>query len=353
MTIVDATGNPGATTDGEDASNAAVAAINAAGGIKGSPLTLDVCDTKSDPNTAAACARKAVSDGDVAVVGSVGQFETSYLPVLETAGIPAVGEIPTSPAAFTSKVVFPLSSGTTALFAGQGKMLADQGATKVALITTDSAVADQFAPIINLGLKGKNLTVVRTVKVPAGAPDLSSYVAAVTDGNVDGIVAILFGPDAIKFVQAAKAAGVTAKIAIQTQTPELLIKTLGADAEGLLMVSDAKLTSQSSDPAVKAYLDGMKAINKAPTNWGLFTGWSPVQLFALAARQVATVDSKSIIDALNTMTSVDVGTYPPVDFTKPIVALGQPRLFNDQVLLAVVRNGVEVPLTGDFVHIFA
>src|ERR1700709_1011762 len=56
------------------AADAAITTINAAGGINGHPITIEVCDTNRDANQAATCARKAVSDTAViAVVGRVTQ----------------------------------------------------------------------------------------------------------------------------------------------------------------------------------------------------------------------------------------------------------------------------------------
>ncbi len=43
--------------------------INDNGGIGGRPLEMTFCDSKADPNEAAACARKAVDDGAIAMVG--------------------------------------------------------------------------------------------------------------------------------------------------------------------------------------------------------------------------------------------------------------------------------------------
>ncbi|MCW3063732.1 MAG: lipoprotein, partial [Solirubrobacterales bacterium] len=66
--------------------------INAHGGIKGHPLQATVCDEHGKPTDAAACARQAVSDGDVAVVGSFSFLGTNIMPALIKANIPNFGE---------------------------------------------------------------------------------------------------------------------------------------------------------------------------------------------------------------------------------------------------------------------
>src|SRR3954466_5422545 len=59
---------------------AAVTAINKRGGIKGRQIQLSTCPDKQDQNTAAACARRAVSENPVAVVGTSSRFASSYFP---------------------------------------------------------------------------------------------------------------------------------------------------------------------------------------------------------------------------------------------------------------------------------
>src|SRR5262249_22679142 len=61
---------------------AAAKAINAAGGIKGRPIQIIACDTKSDPTTATGCGRRAVSEGVVAIVGSITLFGGRFMPLM-------------------------------------------------------------------------------------------------------------------------------------------------------------------------------------------------------------------------------------------------------------------------------
>ena len=70
---------------------AAVKALNKKNGINGSPVTLTICDTKNDPNTAADCGQKAVDGKYLAVVGSQSVQAGKYFPVLQAANIPGVG----------------------------------------------------------------------------------------------------------------------------------------------------------------------------------------------------------------------------------------------------------------------
>ena len=68
MQIATLTGPSNNVPQDADAGKATAKAINAAGGVNGHPIVLEVCDDKFDPNQAADCARQAVSDNVAAVV---------------------------------------------------------------------------------------------------------------------------------------------------------------------------------------------------------------------------------------------------------------------------------------------
>ena len=119
-----------ATPEVADGAKAAADAINAAGGVDGSPIVLENCDLKNDPNAATACGNQAVSDGVVAVVGPVSANAGQYFPILEKAQIPVVGNVPASAADFTSVDSFPLYGGIVSASAGLADELVTLGGAK-------------------------------------------------------------------------------------------------------------------------------------------------------------------------------------------------------------------------------
>ena len=56
--------------------------INARGGIAGRPLEVTVCDEQFDPAVATTCARQAVEEDMVSIVGSFTFFAESIVPVI-------------------------------------------------------------------------------------------------------------------------------------------------------------------------------------------------------------------------------------------------------------------------------
>jgi ABC-type branched-subunit amino acid transport system substrate-binding protein len=82
--------------------------INAHGGINGHPLTVKVCDMHGTPTAATACARKAVADHAVAVIGSFSFTGDAVVPTLQAAKTAYFGLCcALSPTEFASPVSFP------------------------------------------------------------------------------------------------------------------------------------------------------------------------------------------------------------------------------------------------------
>src|SRR4029453_8716055 len=90
---------------------AAAADLNKKGGINGHPIEIEACNDQSDQKAAAACARQAVSDKVVAVLGLFSLFGDAILPVLESAKIPYVGNTILSASDSSSPMAFPMDGG--------------------------------------------------------------------------------------------------------------------------------------------------------------------------------------------------------------------------------------------------
>lgn len=65
--------------------------VNSKGGINGRELRVLTCNEKNTPSGAADCARKAVAEKAIAVVGSYSQHGRAFMAPLEAEGIPFIG----------------------------------------------------------------------------------------------------------------------------------------------------------------------------------------------------------------------------------------------------------------------
>src|SRR5215472_9607504 len=102
--------------------------INHHGGINGRPLAVTFCDDHDNPTGAQQCARQAVSNHDVAVVGW-GSISggSNILQVLSKANIPWIGEEQFSTAENTSSDSYPIIGSLATQWLGNGQLAAHEG----------------------------------------------------------------------------------------------------------------------------------------------------------------------------------------------------------------------------------
>ncbi|WP_399886183.1 ABC transporter substrate-binding protein [Streptomyces sp. BBFR51] len=125
--------------------------INAQGGLGGRELNVLTCNDHNDSVAAAKCARRAVKEDAVAVVGSYSQYADSFFPVLEGSGIPYIGGYGITNTEFTSPLSYPVNGGQPTLLAGLGSTLADS-CGPVTLIRPDTIAGDQLPVLLDSGL---------------------------------------------------------------------------------------------------------------------------------------------------------------------------------------------------------
>ena len=135
--------------------------INDRGGIQGRPLEVITCDDQGDPNVGANCARQAVDEGVIAVVGSFVFDASRIIPVLEENNIPWFGACcPLVEQEFASPISFPLGSLLPGQGAGLGWKMAQDGCEKPVNVVIDIPAGDVAYP-----------AVVAAYEVGGGAPD--------------------------------------------------------------------------------------------------------------------------------------------------------------------------------------
>ena len=136
-----------ATARPDEAAEAAIKAVNAAGGVKGHPLVLSVCDSKGNGNVANACARAAVSNGTVADIGGF-SFVGTPMEIMNAGKLPMIGRTPGfNPKEYSFPTVFPyFGVALTGMSAAVYAAVKFEHATKIALITSPPANAFTSRP---------------------------------------------------------------------------------------------------------------------------------------------------------------------------------------------------------------
>lgn len=353
MAIADTRGLGEGFANLELGARAAAEAINREGDLDGRPVEVELCDAGGNANGAAACARRAVEEGFVAVVGSTTTQGAAYLPVLEEAGIPSVANLGVGSADFQSPVAYPITTGTAGYAVAMGSLAASIGASAVGVVYVDVEGGALAGGAVGLGLTPNGGTTATQTPVAPNTPDLATAYAAASSG-VDAVAIALTTADATRFVVAARQAGGDVPlIAPQAALDPVSLEELGDAAEGVYLTSFF-LPVRDDQPAMAEVLADFEALGEDFT-WDdvAVNAWAGVRLVALAAEQADDLTGPAVRAALDALGEIDLGILPPFSFQSPVSGIPTfERTFNNQVIFNQVRDGEVVPVTGEFVNPF-
>jgi ABC-type branched-subunit amino acid transport system substrate-binding protein len=317
--------------------------INDHGGIKGRPLKVETCDEQGDPNQLAACGRKAISNHDVAVVGSYTVTGDRIVPVLEKGktawfGVCCAG----AQREVDSPMTFGFSAGL-GQYAAYGVKAADMGCKKPALIISDVPGVGVYTTFMNNVLKARGLQLSKTVKIPLQAADYTPQVAQATTGT-DCLIAPITEVQWASMLPPLQQSGAKVKlVGAQGNLDEKVAKSFPEVTEGAQIIGTFP---DISTPAFKDYRDAI-ATYKPPSDLdynslgGLGT-WAGYSAFKQVVESIqGPVTNLTFLAAANKAKLKMGGMTPDVDFTQPWkqAPLGIKRQFNNAVTYAVMHDG--------------
>jgi ABC-type branched-subunit amino acid transport system substrate-binding protein len=265
--------------------------INQAGGINGKEIVIDFCNNQDDPNTAASCARTAVSDGVAAATGINDIFSTADYPIYTAAGISIIGNAGSgNPIDLNGDGVYPFFGGTAQAYTA-GVLAANKlGHKKVALAVTDTASSVNTAAALSANVKLAGSTYVGTVKIPATATDYSPYAQQVKDLGADA-VAVAVSPYLVSGLSKAVASlGVkTQFIGANSSLGQNEVDNIGSSFDGaLLMAGYPPASAAGQFPAIAKWLADLKGSGQGTsadlTRDSGINAWLAVQAFAKLAK---------------------------------------------------------------------
>jgi ABC-type branched-subunit amino acid transport system substrate-binding protein len=346
MTIVPLSGNNITYPAEGAAAEATVASINAEGGIAGHPIELHVCDDKNDPNEATKCAREAVEEKAVGVVGSYSLFGENIMSVLSAANIPYVSPCcASSHGELTDPNSFITSSGAL-ISAGTG-VAAGEKYKNVSFVLTESPYSEFGKELVEDGLKAAGYKgTLKTIEVPGAATDYAGTVAEATEGT-DAIILGLGQQQSLAFLPALKQAGATQKLigiggnslakSVIEKNPEI--------TEGATIVDYyPPITNAAWKPFVDAwekYATPDQQKSDDISLLGAETTWIGYNIAKQVGEEIeGEITSSSFLEALEKASKVETGgVTPPIDFTKPFPSPEFSALYNTSVTFEEVKNG--------------
>lgn len=334
---------------------AAVAAINASGGINGRPLKVSVCDSQglTSPAAATASTRGLVANKNVvAEVGDYQAFQQQENVILAAANVPNIGPAPVSASTLTSPNSFPLEGLEGA---GLAPVLANTGVKKISVAYTNVPAAAAAVAFSNITLKPLGLSVLQGIPVDTTATDLTPNVTQAAEGTG---VALALEPAQIGQWLTVTSEG-SYKFKMSASSGSLVpseLKALGNKANGVL-ISAALPISTGSSPGVVKFRGQMKKYQpSAEVDEVSLRGWFDTWAFAQVARKMTgPITRATVLTAFSHLTNFNVfGMLPPgfsttTQFNFPSLN----RLFNQYVIEGVVKNGVQVQTKASWVRVIS
>ncbi|MFJ9659636.1 ABC transporter substrate-binding protein [Streptomyces griseoflavus] len=331
--------------------------INAEGGINGRRVDVLTCNERNDSVSAGRCARRAVEEEVVAVVGSYSQHAEGFLPTLEAAGIPYIGGYGITTAEFTSPLSYPVNGGQPALLAGLGRTLADT-CGPVTLIRPDTLAGDQLPPLLDSGLKAGGHALAGDQRAVESATSYEAQTRralerATTDPAEPGCVVPALGDRTGTFMDSFRRAradypGVRTATVLGSVDQSAVDASGGASGpyEGSYVTGWYPAAGDARWAPLKKVIEkeafGDNRIDAADA--GVQTTWIAYTVFRQVVESLGDgeVNSDTVSGALDGGLKVTTGDLTPTlewKFQDELAAVGYPRLVNANVTLQVVEKG--------------
>ena len=326
--------------------------INARGGVAGRPLEVTVCDEQFDPAVATTCARQAVEEGMVSIVGSFTFFAESIVPVIAESSITWFGACcPITPAELSNPYSFNI--GNQPMYAvGAVKKAVDDGCENINAVIIDGAQV--FIPPMESAIAALGKSFGDTVILPPTAQDYSAEVAQATSG-ADCVISIISETPFITWNTAWAQSGTEARqYGPQGNLNAVSAKGAEEATTGDIIVGMYPDISTAPWDEYRAALDeaGIADDGNDYNSLGGMGTWAAYVGFTKIAETIdGEITAESFYNAANTTSSLDLdGMVPILDFTTEWTEglEGYNRLFNRSVVYSTLDNGVVVPLEGGF-----
>ncbi|WTT44123.1 ABC transporter substrate-binding protein [Streptomyces zaomyceticus] len=359
--------------------------VNSQGGIDGHELRVLTCNEHNSTAGAAACARRAVRENAVAVVGSYSQNGRAFMAPLEAAGIPYIGGYGISEDEFTSPLSYPVNGGQASLIAGHGIQLASSCRT-VSLVRPDTLAGDRLPELLNSGLRKASHR--GAVDIPA-VEDAAEYTAQASRarekaGEEQGCVTAVLGERTQTFFDSfrrlpeqedgggGRGGGAPGEDSGEENGAVRISSVLGSVGQPVIdrtggahsPFEGAFVTGWYPEAGDKSWAPMRKVIQEHafadnrvdPADAGVQTTWIAYTVLkdVVEALDDDTISASRIAHALDRGERIDTGGLTPTlrwKYEDLLGAPGYPRIVNHEVTFQVVRKGRLVAQKPGFVDV--
>ena len=320
----------------------ALSEVDAAGGIKGHPLTYQFEDSQSDPRQAVAIAQKFVSDPKIVV--EVGDFSSTASmaasPIYQRAWLVQFGFTNSHPN-FTKggDYMWSNSLAQTDETPRLARYAGSLGLKRVAVLHLNTDWGRTSEKIFLDTAKTLGLEVVASEGYQPDEQDFRSTLVRVRDAKPDGIVLISYYSDGALIARQVRSVGLKEPIvAIGSVYSPKFIELGGADVEGVY--TESTFFPGDSRPEVRNFVDKFKArYNEEPDEFNA-DAYDTMILLAAVMNKYGT-DRKAIHDGLG-----EIKDVPSVIFGKATFDPQTRRVAGGVPAYLIVKDGKFVVWDG-------
>lgn len=335
--------------------NAAIEYINnQIGGINGRPIDVVDCGIdNTSPESTISCANQFVQAGVVAAIDGYNAESSAAMPILTSAGIPLIGQIPfnTATGALTENRVF-FGPPPAAFLVGFLQSLKQSGKNSLTLVNSDLPQAHQVFDLL-LAPLGQQLGIdVKSAYYPPASPNFTALASTIADGNpaAGGLMTAPNDNTCNKLAQALRSVKYTGTVFLAACTE--FVDALGPDAVGSQAYSPVWLppaVDAAPEPAKSNLTIAEQFIENAGGTAG-FYAYGTFATFvdfarALTVTPPAEFTGPAILATLKGLTDYQSFLGPKLTCGKATT----PNCTTDMLLFEVTEDKKQAPVTGGFI----
>ena len=297
--------------------------VNANGGIQGRPVKIIQVDDGADPGKHASAVRRLiVEEHVVAFIGNIAPFTFSAgAPILEDAGVPAIGGEGADRAWFSSPLAFPINGQNVARSRPAAKWaLANLKQRKAAVlfVSEADAPAELAGNFVDEWKKGGGQVVMNS-GVSLATPDFTGEVVQAKNSGADIMFVLLEKAACNRFMDAMRRQGYRPIVIAPACVLQNALDHKDVMTGNLYASHAAKPVLAGRSPAEDEVVAAVRRFDPSLIPGGDFMfGWLAGKLFEAAMAQSGTkLTPAGIVDALHRLPATGLGGLTPVQAWGP------------------------------------
>lgn len=316
-----------------------VAAVNAAGGVNGKQLELVPITYSGTPEAALqAVTRLARTDKVAAVTG----MTPTAVSLAISGRARALDTVILDPLSVAGKRCnsnfFRIKASDTMLTASYDSYLAQSDVDSWDIIAGDSTSGHDNAETFTASVEANGGKVNKQLFVPVPNPDFGTYITQLNSAPSKGLMAVIYGTDAVTFSKQQQQFGLSGKYDLilgNNYAVPAVLEAMGESAAGVVQNMVYLPAAEGDGP--RAFADAFKARAGYEPDDVAFDMFMSIQFLAAAMNKAGAEDATSVSAALKGL-QID-SPLGPVEMRAEDHQMVRPMIFAEAVKLAEPRDG--------------